>query len=330
MNPTPAVPPTTPFGAPPINRAVSSQFLETDIACRRCGYNLRGLREQMACPECGTAVGLSTRGDFLRYADPKWVETIARGVSLMLWGILAAIVAQCAGGGLGAATGAPIVGNVVGLLGGLISIIGVWLLTERDPGHLGEDRFARARRVTRFALVCGFGGEALQLFEDVRGIPPELGLVLGLLAGGLMLISVAGEYFKYLYIEHLASRIPDDFLTRRARFLRWGFVITLSVGVVFGAIGLVLMGGGGVRFTVPTTRTGTGNPAASGLGAVALAVAGIAFVLFAILNLISIFFLLRFSKRLREQAQSARLSWAAQAAGARTARPAPPGESARF
>ena len=34
--------------------------LDQDLACRRCGYNLRGLSTDGACPECGTAVGQST------------------------------------------------------------------------------------------------------------------------------------------------------------------------------------------------------------------------------------------------------------------------------
>jgi hypothetical protein len=183
---------------------------------------------------------------------------------------------------------------------------------------LGEDRYARARRITRVALLCGLGATTVELFEGVSGIPPELNMILALLAGGLLLASVAGEYFKYLYIEHLALRIPDDFLVRRARVLRWGFVITLGIAALFGAIGFILVGGGGAtRFTITTPPTGAGTTAAAGIGAVALGIAGVAFVLFGILSLVALFFLLRFSKRVREQAQSARLSWAAQAAGGR-------------
>jgi len=32
--------------------------LDEDIACLKCGYNLRGLPTDDACPECGTAVML--------------------------------------------------------------------------------------------------------------------------------------------------------------------------------------------------------------------------------------------------------------------------------
>ena len=83
----------------PQARAISTAGpIETDVTCRRCGYNLRGLLEEGLCPECGTAVVLSTRGDLLRYADPDWVETMARGVKFILWGLLLATVLGFLGG----------------------------------------------------------------------------------------------------------------------------------------------------------------------------------------------------------------------------------------
>ena len=51
-------------------RLDASGRLDEDIACRKCGYNLRGLNKDGACPECGTAVGRSTQGDLLRFCDP--------------------------------------------------------------------------------------------------------------------------------------------------------------------------------------------------------------------------------------------------------------------
>ena len=50
-----------------------SGLVVIDLSCRRCGYNLRTLAEAGRCPECGSPVGLSTRGNFLQFADPDWV-----------------------------------------------------------------------------------------------------------------------------------------------------------------------------------------------------------------------------------------------------------------
>ena len=44
--------------------------LAEDRTCIKCAYNLRGLDPAGRCPECGTAVGRSILGDFLRYCDP--------------------------------------------------------------------------------------------------------------------------------------------------------------------------------------------------------------------------------------------------------------------
>ena len=66
--------------------------LEMDIACVSCGYNLRGLAPDSRCPECGTAIGHSTRGDYLRFCDPGWVETLASGMNWIVAGIILAIV----------------------------------------------------------------------------------------------------------------------------------------------------------------------------------------------------------------------------------------------
>lgn len=37
--------------------------LRSDLPCRACGYNLRGLVTSGRCPECGTAIGFSLHGE---------------------------------------------------------------------------------------------------------------------------------------------------------------------------------------------------------------------------------------------------------------------------
>ena len=49
----------------------NGRILEDDLACVACSYNLRGLSPDGACPECGTTVERSTRGNLLRFSDPK-------------------------------------------------------------------------------------------------------------------------------------------------------------------------------------------------------------------------------------------------------------------
>ena len=59
------------------------RILEDDLACLACGYNLRGLLPDGACPECGTAVGRSTHGNLLRFCDPRRIS--ARALNPATW-----------------------------------------------------------------------------------------------------------------------------------------------------------------------------------------------------------------------------------------------------
>ena len=59
-----------------------------DLHCVGCGYHLRGLAEDGTCPECGTAVARSMRGDLLSAADPAWMRRVYRGQTLMVIGCM--------------------------------------------------------------------------------------------------------------------------------------------------------------------------------------------------------------------------------------------------
>lgn len=53
------------------------------IHCVICGYLLRGLDATGRCPECGTAIQRSMRGDALADANPRWLWWIRLGVAGM-------------------------------------------------------------------------------------------------------------------------------------------------------------------------------------------------------------------------------------------------------
>lgn len=62
-----------------------------DKTCRECGYNLRGLKTDGICPECGGEVSASLLGHELLYASLPWLKTIARGFRYMRNGLLLAL-----------------------------------------------------------------------------------------------------------------------------------------------------------------------------------------------------------------------------------------------
>ncbi|MBU0617853.1 MAG: hypothetical protein KKI02_09060 [Planctomycetes bacterium] len=301
-----------------------------DTTCRRCGYNLRGLREDGRCPECGTAIGLSTRGDLLRFAEPEWVDKLARGVRYILWGIVLQIVI---GGLVGCATGfygqSAAVAGVVALIAGLLRIYGGWLLTSPDPSRIGEDRHITTRKTVRAGLIAGVFGDVTDVAELT--LPPVAWLtaMFGLASVVLGLVWAVGVFALFAYVAKLSERIPEPKLVSFARFMRWAWAAGLGISVVVIALlALWLFSAGGmaaitaaVGGTAPATTTAPASLPASVVATTAppgLARAGpplmvfgclfgIALVVFAILALV---LFIQFGGHLRRQAEAARSTWA--------------------
>jgi hypothetical protein len=306
--------------------------LAVDTTCRRCGYNLRGLREDGRCPECGTAIGLSTRGDLLRFADPEWVEKLARGVRFMLWGIAVSIAVGILGACLtGLAGGSEGISEAFNLVGSLLGVYGAWLLTAPDPSRIGEDRYVTARRIVRLGLIAGVVSHMLKIvITDLASASWAAVVMLGIPFVLLSLAYVAGEFAKFLYIEKLADRIPEPKLASFARFLRWAYSIGLAVLVLVGGAFLFwALASGGTVAALTTTATGSApatqavasRPAAAGLGVLMLGAAclfGVVMLAFGIMILV---LYIQLGGHLRRQAEAARSTWARGATGATTASP---------
>lgn len=285
-------PTAPPFRPPGFYDAASA--IAVDLDCKKCGYNLRGLREDGRCPECGTPVGLSTRGDLLRFSDPDWVESVAKGLAIILWMILIGILMGIVGGILGRLT-APVVTHAITFLTQLMSFYGVWLMTTPDPGGIGEDKDITARKVVRFALVVGLVAGPLEFVIEEISMSEPARLLLGLLILAAGLVSLAGEFAKFVYYEKLAHRVPNRELADRARFLRWAYVITLGIVLVIGGLVMIFASGG-------MTRGGVLAPLA-----LLLIPAAIALLVFGIMTII---LLVRLRRAIRAQAEAARRTWA--------------------
>ncbi len=216
--------------------------LAEDIACRKCGYNLRGLRTEGVCPECGTAVGRSLYGDFLRYCDPAWVKTLAKGMNWILAGIIIGVVTGCTGGA-GTAFGSmrfartpDLTAWAIALPGTLVALIGYWLVTTRDPAHSDKEKVLSARRLVRVAQIVGLlAGPALLLIRSI-----SITFAMGLGAVG-SIVSLGGTIAIFVLARDLALRIPDEKLARSTRGLMWVVTVVIGLSFVFGVIGAVVM-----------------------------------------------------------------------------------------
>jgi hypothetical protein len=57
--------------------------------CYRCDYNLRGIANEQACPECGLLAERSRRvSDELHQTRPRWLRSLSWGISLILLAFL--------------------------------------------------------------------------------------------------------------------------------------------------------------------------------------------------------------------------------------------------
>jgi hypothetical protein len=290
---------------PPIPQPVTgweSAQLETDTPCRKCKYNLRGLATDSRCPECGTPVGFSTRGDLIRYSDPMWTDRLQTGITCILWYIVVVIVGAIVGVSMGQKGQSPPPAAVLINIGGaILYLYGAWLLTTPDPSGLGEDRYGTSRKLIRITLLVAILEHLLSFTQGSTAFPPAVTAVLGLLGGIGALFRLVGTFATLNYLGKLAARIPNHELMKRAQVLMWGIGIPLGVVIVLSLI-VIMMTAGGNRSAVRDMLAGIG--CIFGLCGLALIVFGIMYLLF----------LEKLRKQLGINADIARRTWAAEAA----------------
>jgi len=269
-----------------------------DLPCRRCGYNLRGLNQAGRCPECGAPIGLSCHGDLLRYHDPKWLTTLARGTTFILLSAAVLVLGLAVGITLQIALGgSPVTMALVKALAGMVTFYGAWLITQPDPSGIGEDKYVTERKVIRLALLVALIALVLEIFWEAGFKTGAWALPLGIAKTVGHAVAIVSEVVCLTYYAKLAERIPAPELARRARVLRWP--VGLSRGLVIAsALGILIMSRAG-------TWIGQNSPT-PGPGAIALivtlAVALLAYLVVAFLILKLVY---RLGCELRIQARQA-------------------------
>lgn len=190
--------------------------LDIDVACKGCGYNLRGLDPAGVCAECGREVARSLHIELLRDADPKWLDRIAHG---MRWAGASVVLLLLS----------PVVGVLLllalkdGELAGYemvtlcvmateTALAGCWFIASPEPGRSrAED--SRARRWSRAAAAAA----------QVLIIAATLALVSGKVswAGATFLLALACMVvcgaLGLLQLRRLCQRIPDGSMAAHCR-----------------------------------------------------------------------------------------------------------------
>lgn len=222
----------------------ASGLVCADINCCRCGYNLRTLLETGRCPECGAPVGVSTRGNFLQYADPDWVSQVAKGLSIVFAMIIASIAINAGG-----MTAVAIPGGLHAVIGAIITgaeIYGVWLMTEPDPSGIGEEKNMSARKLVRGLSVVAAGTALSQLLAyAVSGrLSAPADKVLAVVVVVSTLAKCVAFLVRFSYFAIIARRIPHKKIVDRSVMLRkatiFCFLLTVIGSISLGVSSIVL------------------------------------------------------------------------------------------
>jgi len=245
-----------------------------DVACRRCGYNLRTLAPNAKCPECGTPVADSLRGNLLRDADPEWVERLSLGAGLKLWNIALAILGGLAAGTLMSVGLPPTVVVLFGWVGGALGLWATFAITTQEPRIALQEDPVTLRKSLRVGTVIAFVGGLLSQSGMGAG-----STVVQVVAGCLSLAGVFVVWGELVYFRRFADRIPDEKLRRSTTLLMWIAPITFGLIVVAGAVAAFLFATKGTATASGTTTTASGPAAGVAVGACFFSAFGLYLVL---------------------------------------------------
>lgn len=261
--------------------------IDEDVKCIRCGYNLRGLSANGACPECGTAVGRSLQGDLLQFSPPEWVEQLASGMNWIVMSIVIGIFAGLLVGLMAGRGGLNGPGGYVIQALGIVGVIGYWKVASPDPASIEAEPPVTARKLVRFVAVFNYVfGFAAEGMGTVNPVPAQ---VIQVLVG---LVGIVGFFADFIYARRLALRIPNPRLAMHTRIVMWGLVASTGLMVIGGLATIAMFSGSGTT---------------SGVVSLVLCPTSLGMITFAIWALV---LLIWFRRELSRAAALARQTWA--------------------
>lgn len=227
-----------------------------DLACRSCGYNLRGAAADGGCPECGHDVEDALKDDRPEHSSPQWLGRVSLGANLFdvaaltvvafVFLLIFFIIFP------GVNKHRPLqtiftyinIAIIVGAFG--LMLAATWLITVRDSTrhHIKHEtvyRWTARIGLTAFApigfVLLSISSNTGLLYGqgNLRATAAVLGLVLP-----LILLS-AGLIALMLYLQTLASRCADWNLVQSITTVCYGltgctalFLISLILAIPFG------------------------------------------------------------------------------------------------
>lgn len=217
---------TDAIGSHPLEQPTGAESppptIARDIACRQCGYNLRGLLETSRCPECGVGVAdsIHIHVRLLRDSNSNWLKTLTVGalfiiaapaifILFMFLRIAVDLMWQFDGPDslrdfLQQAS------DVMAPTGVTFLLLGIWMFAAAEPGAWVNERNWR-RIMIRIGVTIGAAAFLLSRTEWVQWNNEPIGLysprVVVMALAALAIIPM--QFAVIVRLRHLAARLPD-------------------------------------------------------------------------------------------------------------------------
>ena len=228
-------------------------FISRDVPCHRCTYNLRGLRPDGRCPECGAPVQVSLRGERLRFADPIWLKQLSLGARMPYYAlrgtVIAYLIVQTILFLLGSRPGRldwswpSIAGLLVPLaIGyGMLSY-GLWIIAAPSGSSLASEPWYTPRRVLRISLLIAAWGSVVTAISLAIDPTSAAWIFIALTISPLGAVGALGSWGFCRYVRQLADRLPDDFTSRKSDSYFTGYIASWLLFAGAGTLGICTIG----------------------------------------------------------------------------------------
>ncbi len=191
------------------------------IACRACGYDLVGLQNGKQCPECGSPVGISIRGDLLSHSRPDWTRHVGQHVRIGGLLLMALPVVLAVGLVVAMRAGRP----VSGIVPSILLVAWCYMAFQGARPEPTQTEMMRAQRLVRYTaaglaliIVTGFTAESMGL-----NLPGPFVFFLGSVA------FLAALTVHACWLSDLMLRVPSTDLCDALRYRMW---VILALGAL--------------------------------------------------------------------------------------------------
>jgi hypothetical protein len=196
-------------------------FINIDVACRTCGYDLRALSADAKCPECGTDALGSLRSEQLYDADPNWVRQLSRGAQVIGLTLVVHMTLACLTRGLGGRR--ELMPRLIDVACMIPWLVGVWMLTRPDPSGRGEREYGRLRRAWWVSAIAVGIIDLVELMLALRFDQTHLVQVVQALAYAVT------AFIGLQFLAKIGARLADDTIIRTARALSFSFALSYFI-----------------------------------------------------------------------------------------------------